>query len=1001
MSLPKILRSLLDVDGKLTQKELKDNYLTVSTMDLRFMNEEDRQIYDYVQGFASQYGQLPTSRSVLDFLDREGDLTTAERLKEIQAVPVTYTGADYQRLIHIEVESQRQGDMHLALKMANDILFDGVAIKEGRETVHYKGYRDAMLYLMKQADGLINHESGARTKADIIEDTDAARDEIQRVLTADKLTWGCLCGLEDIDLVCRGLKPGELWTHAAFTGELKCFQGSCQIFDHSTKKLETAKNLYDRVQAGGAQPVITALKQEGAEPLLVQAQASHLVENGVRDVYTVKLKSGRELEITDNHPLWASKQGGTWVELKELSAGDWVGVPSVMRVPEPREDFTDAEVEAIGFLLGDGSLGNRNNFGLTANNEEVRQAFVDCLETLGYREGAADYETPNYVLVESPERAPFLRVSRSLGEGNSSMVSPLANRLVELGLWDTNSHSKFIPGELFGLPEAQIELLLGALWATDGSCHTGDHAREDRISLSKRNDITYASVSKELAQGVQGLLLRLAIPSTVREVETTYKGEPYLFYTVRVTTNPGKRAFCERIRVPGKQERFDVLQSRLRAVDDRIFPTDLIAHLDPMQRVTSRTGSWRYAGQAQKRESITGDGLRLFTKLDPELERHLEGDVAWDQIESITLKGQEMTYDLSVPEHHSFVVNDVITHNTTFALNWVYRAAFLLQWNVYYLSLEMPVDQLQRIMYVMHSNHPKFQGQGWPKLTYRLVRDGEDEEGNPITEHQLDFYYHLIDDIEQNRGRGYGSLYVHSPDEDMTIPKLKQALELRHAQVPVHMCVIDHFALMKPAQYSGNYYTDLNSILRDAKRLALSFNQGERLALLGLLQINRQGKLDAEKNDGVYKMQALADANEAERSSDVITTTFLDTDLRARARTKFGCLKNRDNPHFLPFNAVIDWDTKYIANEVDFGNHAQLLNASDEEVAALMQADTDFRVQQQEEREQAREERLQQAREARATLNAASTMEEVLAGLDEDDADEGDRPLWEEQGGEV
>jgi len=998
MSLPKILRSLLDVDGKLTQKELKDNYLTVSTMDLRFMNEEDRQIYDYVQGFASQYGQLPTSRSVLDFLDREGDLTTAERLKEIQAVPVTYTGADYQRLIHIEVESQRQGDMHLALKMANDILFDGVAIKEGRETVHYKGYRDAMLYLMKQADGLINHESGARTKADIIEDTDAARDEIQRVLTADKLTWGCLCGLEDIDLVCRGLKPGELWTHAAFTGELKCFQGSCQIFDHSTKKLETAKNLYDRVQAGGAQPVITALKQEGAEPLLVQAQASHLVENGVRDVYTVKLKSGRELEITDNHPLWSSKQGGTWVELKELSAGDWVGVPSVMRVPEPREDFTDAEVEAIGFLLGDGQITDYTCV-LAAANVEVRQNYIRCLQALGHSEGYATGEDgiENWYREYTSSTRPHCKWVGCTARPQA----PLRSLLTRLGLWDTNSHSKFIPGELFGLPEAQIELLLGALWATDGSCHAGDHAREDRVSLSKRNDITYASVSKELAQGVQGLLLRLAIPSTVREVETTYKGEPYLFYTVRVTTNPGKRAFCERIRVPGKQERFDVLQSRLRAVDDRIFPTDLIAHLDPMQRVTSHTGSWRYAGQAQKRESITGDGLRLFAQLDPELERHLEGDVAWDQIESITLKGQEMTYDLSVPEHHSFVVNDVITHNTTFALNWVYRAAFLLQWNVYYLSLEMPVDQLQRIMYVMHSNHPKFQGQGWPKLTYRLVRDGEDEEGNPISEHQLEFYYHIIDDIEQNRGRGYGSLYVHSPDEDMTVPKLKQALELRHAQVPVHMCVIDHFALMKPAQYSGNYYTDLNSILRDAKRLALSFNQGERLALLGLLQINRQGKLDAEKNDGVYKMQALADANEAERSSDVITTTFLDTDLRARARTKFGCLKNRDNPHFLPFNAVIDWDTKYIANEVDFGNHAQLLNASDEEVAALMQADTDFRVQQQEEREQAREERLQQARETRATLNAASTMEEVLAGLDEDDEDAGDRPLWEEQGGEV
>lgn len=986
MSIAKIFRSLLDVEGRIPQKELLKNFIALQASPVQIPDVEDQEIWDYLSSYALQFGALPTAQTVTDYLERESDQATIERLKEFQSITQTYTGADFENLVQHLVETQRVQAMHILFKTANEILYDGMSLKEGRKVTHLKGYRDAMNYVLKHADSLMTSDSGARIKADVIEDVDPSEEEFDRVLTADKLTWGCITGLDDIDVVCRGIKPGELWTHAAFTGELKCIQGSCQVFDHSTKKLETAKNLYDRVQAGGALPLITALKHEGAEPMLVQAQTSHLVENGVRDVYTVKLKSGRELEITDNHPLWSSKQGGTWVELKELSAGDWVGVPSVMRVPEPREDFTDAEVQAIGLLLGDGSLGS-HSFGLTADNEEVRQTFVDCLETLGYREGAADYETPNYILVESSERSPFLRVSRSLGEGNSSMVSPLASRLVALGLWDTNSYTKFIPGELFGLPEAQIELLLGALWATDGSCHVGDHAREDRVSLSKRNDITYASVSKELAQGVQGLLLRLAIPSTMREVKTTYKGEHYLFYTVRVITNPGKRAFCERIRVPGKQERFDVLQSRLRAVDDRIFPTDLLAHFDPMQRVISHTGSWRYAGQAQKRESITGDGLRLFAQLDPKLDRHLEGDVAWDQIESITLKGKEMTYDLSVPEHHSFVVNDIITHNTSLALNWVYRAAFILQWNVYYLSMEMPVDTLQRQLNVMHSNHPKFQGKSYPKLTYRLIRDGEDEEGNPITKEQIEFYRYILNDIRENRGKTYGSLYVHSPDEEMTIPKLKQSLETRHAQTPVHMCVIDHFALMQPAQNTGNYYTNLNSILRDAKRLALSFNQGERLAVLGLLQINRQGKLEAEKNDGVYKMQALADANEAERSSDVITTTFLDTDLRARGRTKVGCLKNRDNPHFAPFTALIDWDTKYMSNEVDFGNHAQLLNAdSEEEIQALMEEDLLTAMQQQNQARHEQEQRRQLAREARESLGDQA-MEEALQSL-EDDEDE-------------
>jgi hypothetical protein len=547
MSIPKILRSLIDVDGDIPQQDLLKNFLSVQQAQLPLADAEDLELWQYLSSFAQQYGKLPHPQSITDYLERENEVTTLERLKEVISIRKTYSGADFEHLVFEEVERDRTQTMHIALKTANDILFDGLTLKEKGKTVTYRGYRDALNYLMSRADLLTSTAGGARTRADIVDDTQSALDEFERVLTADKLTWGCITGLDDIDVVCRGIKPGELWTHAAFTSELK----------------------------------------------------------------------------------------------------------------------------------------------------------------------------------------------------------------------------------------------------------------------------------------------------------------------------------------------------------------------------------------------------------------------------------------------------------TTFALNWAYRATFLLQWNVYYLSLEMPVDTIQRIMYVMHANHPKFQGKGWPKITYRLIRDGEDEEGNPISPEQEEFYRHIIADVEENKGKAYGSLFVHSPDEDMTVPKLKQALETRHAQTPVHMCVLDHFALMKPEKHSGNYYTDLNSILRDSKRLSLTFNQGERIAVLGLLQINRNGKLEAEKNDGVYKMQALADANEAERSSDVITTTFLNQDLRARGRTRFGCLKNRDNPHFAPFTALIEWDTKYLSNEVDFGNHAQILNAgSDEEIQQIMEHDALTDLQQQ--KVQLEE---QEARRAASRTARQSSMDAALEGLDEDfESDHGNIP---------
>lgn len=872
----KILRSVIDIGEELSQDSLIRNYIYLSSSSLSLASAEDREIWNYIQNYAVNYAACPTKETIADFLERYGELSSLDRLDEITSVRQSYKNSDFENLVDQEVKTQKDQEMHVVLKGAAQILTQGMSIKEGREIIEYQGHRGAMQYIMKNADYILASERGFKTKTNIVLDTEEVREEFDRTCSGKNQNWGIVTGLTDIDTICRGIKKGELWTHAAFTSELKCLGKTSLLFNHATKRLECVEDLYAR----GAAPVVTALKKEGADgPDLVTAQASPLVENGVRPVYRVTLGSGRELEITDNHPLWTSKRGGTWRELKEIEVGDYVGLPAVMRVPEPREDFSDSEVKAIGYLLG--------------------------------------------------------AVSQSAGNGNSDMTSPLRSRLEDLELWGTDSGTKHIPGELFGLPDRQIALLLGALWSTDGSCHTGDYEVEGQKML-KRNDITYGTTSKELATGIQGLLTRLGINSTVRPVDTTYKGEPYRFYAVRIITNPSKKRFCDLIRVVGKEDQFTVLRDRLRDADDRAFPTDLISHLDALARTKSHTGSWGYAGQAQKRPTITGDGLRIFAQLDPELEKHLEGDVSWDRVESIEYLGDQMTYDLSVPEHHSFVVNDVITHNTTMAINWAYKAVFLQQYNVYYLSLEMSIEQLRKMVYVMHANHPKFKGQGWPKITYRLIRDGEDEEGRPITEHQKEFFHHIIDDVEENRGKNYGSFIIRSPDEDTTVPKLRADLEITHQQTPIHMAVVDHFALMKPEKSTRNYYTDLNGIIRDAKRMALSFNNGEGLPLLGLLQINRQGKDDATKNDGIYKMQALADANEAERSSDIITTTYLNQDLRATGSTKVGCLKNRDNKQFNPFVANIDWDTRYIFNVTSYtSDNLAMGSLSRDEMEAL------------------------------------------------------------------
>jgi len=220
------------------------------------------------------------------------------------------------------------------------------------------------------------------------------------------------------------------------------------------------------------------------------------------------------------------------------------------------------------------------------------------------------------------------------------------------------------------------------------------------------------------------------------------------------------------------------------------------------------------------------------------------------------------------------------------------------------------------ILYVMHSNHPKFRRQGYEPLDYRVIRDGVGSENQRITQKEIDFFKLVVQDFEQGAGTEYGSIIVECPDEAATtMSMVKSRIELAHQTTPIHLVFIDYLGLLAADRQRGNHREELNSIFRDAKQMCLTFNRGERIPIVALHQINREGKKEAEKNDGRYNTQALADTSAAERTADVITYTYLDDDLRREGQTKLGCIKNRDNPHFDMFLANIHFPSRFISNK--------------------------------------------------------------------------------------
>lgn len=261
---------------------------------------------------------------------------------------------------------------------------------------------------------------------------------------------------------------------------------------------------------------------------------------------------------------------------------------------------------------------------------------------------------------------------------------------------------------------------------------------------------------------------------------------------------------------------------------------------------------------------------------------------------------------------------------STLALNWCYNLITRYRRNVYYISLEMPFAQIRNIICVLHSAHPRWKAMGKKSLDYRKVRDGE------LTEEEEAFYKEVLHDFETNEE--YCRFELWCPEHDVNMNDIRMEAELHNKQFEIGMICIDHGGICQPVHQYRDFNIALNSVLRDAKKLALQFNQGEGLPVLMLFQINRQGKDDADKNQGRYKLRSLSHANEAERSADVVSTTYVNDELKEEGRAVMCCLKNRDNPTFPTFQLGVEFTCRrlYDINPAD-----ELVDDADE-MAELM-----------------------------------------------------------------
>ncbi|WP_293055803.1 replicative DNA helicase [Mycobacterium sp.] len=255
--------------------------------------------------------------------------------------------------------------------------------------------------------------------------------------------------------------------------ESGCLTASTRILRADTG----AEVTFGELMRTGERPLVWSLDEQLQ---LVARVMTNVFPSGRKEVFRLRLSSGREVEATGNHPFMTI---GGWTPLEQLSVGDRLALPR--RVPEPVDvrRMADAEVVALARMIGEGSW---------VQDWPIRYAWTDdtdlaaaTVSATRVPAGRDDYPTARVTTPRSPVRYRLARGRR-------------------------RSREKCVPKRVFALPNDQVALFLRQLWAMGGSVRWDAKVGQRRICC--------ASTSRRLVDDVATLLLRVGVFARIKRV---------------------------------------------------------------------------------------------------------------------------------------------------------------------------------------------------------------------------------------------------------------------------------------------------------------------------------------------------------------------------------------------------------------------------------------------------------------------------------------------------
>ena len=621
-------------------------------------------------------------------------------------------------------------------------------------------------------------------------------------------TPGIESGFYDLDALTTGFQRSDLIIVAGRPSMGKCLAATSEIVLEDGS-LVTIEEIY-RSRQGKLLTLQNNWKFALTEPC-------NFVDDGIKPVFRLTTKLGKTIETTITHP-FLTIQG--WQKLSELKPGDKIAVPRQINI-FGREIIADYQVKLLAYLIGDGCLTNTSPQ-FTNNNPLLQEDFIEAVNQFTH------YEIT--VLSKNSKNAVTLW-------------------LENIGLWGKNSHTKTIPAIIFRLDRPLIALFLNRLFATDGWLS---------VLKSGQVQLGYATVSKKLAEQIQHLLLRFGVISKLKKRSVQYKGCRRQAWQIDITDAKSIKIFIETIKIFGKEKMIDLVKE---ALANKRYQTncDLIPR-EIWQKIALAKGDEPWASLAE-RAGIKGSSnihagqrnlsrerlFKLALALDNlSLQQLSNSEVYWDEIISIEYIDDRQVYDLTIPETHNFVANDICVHNTSFALNIAHNIAKNQKLSIAIFSLEMSKEQ----------------------LAFRLLASEAKIESNKLRSGRF------VQQESESLSVALGNLstlpiYV---DDTANISVMQMRSQVRRLQAEskgkLGLVLIDYLQLMEGSG-TDNRVQELSRITRSLKGLA----REAEVPVIALSQLSRGVEARTNKRP---MMSDLRESGSIEQDADLVIMLYRD-----------------------------------------------------------------------------------------------------------------------------